>query len=275
MSIKLDLHIHSEARGKVFINAKQLEDSLRNNRLDGVAITNFNDISHALWLKEKLKDFIVIVGQEMWTEDGHIVGLGLRKRIDDFKSAKKTIELIHAQGGLSVAVHPFLFLGIGKKMMTLSIDAVESYNAGMAPPLFYNHLAKQMARKLNLPQLASTDTTNARFIGRSYTEVMTEDRSSILQTIRSGKVGLFKRALPFPYVFMLKSILGFRDMEPCLTHASPCLVCKKSITLRLFKKRHRCLDCGRIESSRIACCNGHYICMRCVTKRGMDRKYEG
>ncbi len=269
MSIKLDLHVHSESRGKVFITAEQLRKSLKQNNLDGVAITNFWGISHALWLKKKVKDYIIIIGQEIWTKDGHIVGLGLREKIADFQTGQETINHIHEQGGIAVAVHPYLHLGVGKKAMSLSIDAAEVYNGVMGICVMHNYLAKRMAEKMNVSQLASTDTTEPRFLGRSYTEVMTENSRLILESIRSGKVRLFKGALPVPFLFILKNILKFRNLEPCSIHAVPCLICEKSMTVRLFKERFKCLDCGRIEFSRIACCNGHYICKECMIKRSV------
>jgi len=271
MSIKLDLHVHSESRGRIFINEQQLVNSLRQNRLDGVAITNFNDISHAVWLKEKIEDYIVIVGQEIWTKDGHIVGLGLKERIADAMDVEKTIQEIHRQGGIAVAVHPYLYLGLGKKMASVSIDAVEVYNALTGVAFIHNYLARRTAERLNLPQLASTDISDARFIGRSYTEVITDDKASVLESIRAGRVKLFKRAMPVPIGFILGNFLALRDLEPCSFHAMPCFICGKSMSVRLFKEKFECLDCKKSEFSRIACCNGHYLCKSCLLKRALNK----
>lgn len=278
MSLRLDFHVHSQSHGKTFITVEQLRESLKQSRLDGVAITNFFDISHALWLKEKVKEYIVIVGQEVWTNDGHIVGLGLKEKIPDCRSAEETIALIHEQVGIAVAVHPYLHLGVGMKAMCLSVDAVEVYNGIIGYFFVYNYLAKRMAQKMNAVQLASTDTTDANFIGRSYTEVMTDNNNSILETVRSGRIRLFAKAVPIPFGFIAKGILKYRDLEPWSAHAIPCFVCGKSMTVRLFKEKFKCLDCGKIEMSRIVCCNGHYICKECIISRGGQRndilKYE-
>jgi len=271
MSIKLDLHVHTESYGRRFIEAEQLRLSLKRNGLDGVAITNFFDISHALSLKEALKEYIVIVGQEIMTKDGHIVGLGLKENIPNCLSVEETISIIRVQGGLAVAVHPYLHLGVGEKVVSLPVDAVEVYNAVIGGFFIYNFLAKKMARKMNVAPLASTDTTDGNLIGRSYTEVMTDSSDSILETIRSGNVRLFKRAIPIPFGFIAKGILKCRDLEPWLPHAIPCFICGRSMTVRLFKEKFECLDCGKTEMSRIACCNGHYICMKCIINRGEKR----
>lgn len=267
MSLKLDFHVHSESRGKVFITAEELRDSMIKNNLDGVAITNFFNVSHALRLKEEINDRIVIVGQEIHTEDGHIAGLGLKEKIDDFQNAEDTIDRIHEQGGIAVAVHPFLYLGVGRKVMSLPIDAIESYNGLMGISVIPNYLAQKAVQKSKMPQLASTDTTDPMFIGYSYTEVLTDEPTSILETIRLGKVRLFKKAIPFPFMFVLKNFLKFKDLEPCSLHPMPCFICEKSMTVRLFRERFKCLDCGKVVFSRIACCNGHYLCQECVVSR--------
>ena len=243
MSFKLDLHVHSESHGKTFINDEQLLNALTREKIDGVAITNFADISHAQWLKKKLEDHIIIVGQEVFATDGHVTGLGLKEKIPDFLSAEETIGVIHEQSGFAVAVHPYLHLGLGKKVFDLPFDAVEVYNGIIGGFFIYNYLAKRAAEKMNIVQLASTDTTDSSLIGHSYTEVMTDDSNLILETICSGDVRLFKRAVPIPFIFILKSILKYRDLEPWLAHAIPCFVCGKSMTVRLFKKIFECLDC--------------------------------
>lgn len=261
------MHVHSESHGKGFIDADLLRKSLKGNGLDGVAITNFFNVSHALFLKEQVKEYIVIVGQEIWTEDGHIVGLGLKENIPNSLSAEETISIIHVQGGLAVAVHPYLYLGVGKKVASLPVDAIEVYNAVIGGFFIYNFLAKKMARKMNVAPLASTDTTDGNLIGRSYTEVMTDSSDSILETIRSGNVRLFKRAIPIPFGFIAKGILKYRDLEPWLPHAIPCFVCGKSMAVRLFKEEFSCFNCGKTEMSRIVCCNGHYFCRECIINK--------
>jgi len=268
MSFKLDLHVHTESHGKTYISADQLQQSLKHNGIDGIAVTNFFDISHAVWLKKKLQEFIVIIGQEIWTNDGHVIGLGLKERIADFQDAADTIGLIHDQGGLAVAPHPFLSLGVGEKAKSLPLDAIEVYSGLIGVTVVFNHKAKRLAEMMNVAQVASTDTTDPRFIGRSHTEVFVEEPDRILVAIRAGRVKLYKRPLPLPFVFILKNALYFKDIEPCSLHATHCILCEKTMTTRLFRKKHKCLDCGSEQRSRISCCDGHFMCLVCILKRG-------
>lgn len=266
MPIKLDLHIHTESRGKIYIDSRQLEESLHRRHLDGIAVTNFFEIEHAIWLKKKLNDHIIIVGQEIWTKDGHIIGLGLTKRVDDSATAEDTIKDIHEQGALAVAVHPFLNLGVGHKVASLAVDAIEVYNAALGMMLIHNFLAAKAAAKSKTGRVAGSDTTSPGFIGQSYTEVLSDDAKQILPNIKEGKVKLFKRPLPIPLGGIIKGFLKFRDLEPCAIHAVPCLICGKSMSLRLFKEKLRCRYCGQFFFSRIVCCNGHFFCLDCIIK---------
>ncbi len=268
MSFKLDLHVHTESHGKTHMDVEQLRQSLANNGINGVAITNFFDISHALWLKRKIRDYVIIVGQEIWTKEGHILGLGLKERVEDSLSAADTIDLIHDQGGIAVAPHPFLFLGVGEKARTLPLDAIEVYSSLLGVTFIFNHKAKRIAEMMNVTHVASTDTTNPRVIGWSYTEVLVDEPDDILKAIQAGKVRLYKRPLPLPIVFILKNILNFTDFETCSLHAISCFFCEKSMSTRLFKKKHRCIDCGSEQRSRTSCCNGHFLCVKCVIRRG-------
>jgi len=267
MSFKLDLHVHSKFRGKTYVTAEKLRESLTKSRLDGVAITNFFDISHALLLKQQLKEFIIIVGQEIQTNQGHIIALGINKKLSDFKDAEETINEIHSQGGIAIAPHPYLFLGVGKKVMSLPVDAIETYNGVIGASFVFNFMAKNSARKKGVPQTASTDTTSPAFVGRSYTEVMVGDKNLILDGIKSGNVELHKRALPVPFVFIFKNFLNFKNIEPCPLHAVTCCLCGASMAVRILKRDLQCSDCRRIEKSRIFCSNGHYLCLQCTVKR--------
>ena len=272
MSIKLDLHIHTKLNGKTLITSEQLSKGMRQRDLQGVAITNFHELEHAVSIRETIRDRVIIVGQEIISNDGHIIGLGLNKRIADLRSAEETIESIHKQRGIAVAPHPFAPSGVGKKVMTLPFDAIEAYNSLIGKTIIFNYLAKRQTSKAKITPLASTDTSDYKYIGWSYTEVLTDEPKEIFNAIVRGDVKLKKRGLPLPIIHILKSILGFSDIEPCSLHSMSCYICGKSITLKIVRKKHLCLDCGNQFLSRIVCCNGHYLCMDCAIKRAIKRK---
>ncbi len=272
MSIKLDLHVHTKLNGKTMITSEQLSKGMRQRDLHGVAIINFHELEHAISIRETIRDKVIIVGQEIISNEGHIIGLGLNKRITDLRSAEETIESIHKQSGIAVAPHPFTPFGIGKKIATLPFDAIEVYNSIIGKTIIFNYLAKRQASKSKITPLASTDTSDYRYIGWSYTEVLTDEPSEIFNAIVRGEVKLKKRGLPLPIIHILKSILGFSNIEPYPLHSMFCYICGKSITLKIVRKKYICLDCGNQSISRIVCCNGHYLCVGCVIKRNKGGK---
>ena len=266
MSFKLDMHIHTQSFGQTFMNEYQLKEHLRRRSMDGIAVTNFFNVTHARWLKEKLPEFVIIIGQEVWTAAGHVIALGIQEKIADFLSAEETLLQIHNQGGIAVAVHPYLHLGLGGRIRRLPFDAIETYNASLGAVWFYNALARRLAKGLPLGQVAGTDTTDPSFIGQGCTEVFAERPEDILEAIRRGKTKVSGKPLPLPLKFIIKNFLKYRDLEPCPLHATLCLVCGKSMSVRIFKEKFRCGQCGKAEVARVACCNGHYLCWECATR---------
>jgi Predicted metal-dependent phosphoesterases (PHP family) len=75
--------------------------------LDVVCATDHNTIEGALRLRELADGFRVIVGEEVSSREGEIIGLFLEKPIPRGLSAEDTIAQIHDQGGLVSVPHPY------------------------------------------------------------------------------------------------------------------------------------------------------------------------
>jgi predicted metal-dependent phosphoesterase TrpH len=166
--------------------------------LDVIAVTDHDTIDGAL----RAADFAsrrgrleVIVGEEVSSRDGHIVGLFLEKRIRPGMTASATVHAIHDQGGLAVAVHPFWRTqrrtrharvhGVGWLAAELPFDAIEVENA---TPGFY--LFNQLARRLNMglgsAEVGGSDAHIVDAIGRAYTEFMGKTPKALRGAIESG-----------------------------------------------------------------------------------------
>lgn len=107
---KADIHIHSTySDGKPTI--EEILDYVENEtNLDVIAITDHDTIEGALYAKELMKKkkyrFELIVGEEISSNEGHILGLFLTKKIEPCQPAHETLKQIHSQGGISIAAHP-------------------------------------------------------------------------------------------------------------------------------------------------------------------------
>jgi hypothetical protein len=88
----------------------ELVDQARRVGLDVIAVTDHDTIEGALRAADyasRWSGVHVVVGEEVSSRNGHIVGLFLEKRIRPGMTAAATVHAIHDQGGLAVAVHPF------------------------------------------------------------------------------------------------------------------------------------------------------------------------
>jgi len=108
---KADVHIHSNhSDGRPTI-AEILEYVETKTDLDVIAITDHNTIDGALealeLAKQKKYRYDIIVGEEVSSTEGHILGLFLRETIKKGMSPRHTLEEIRRQGGLAIIPHPF------------------------------------------------------------------------------------------------------------------------------------------------------------------------
>ena len=137
----------------------------------------------------------VVVGEEVSSRDGHIVGLFLEKRIKPGMSAAATVDAIHDQGGLAVAVHPFWRTqrrtrsarvhGVGWLAAELDFDAIEIENA---TPGFYvfNQLARRLNVGLGSAEVGGSDAHIVDAIGRAYTEFAGKTPKALRSAIETG-----------------------------------------------------------------------------------------
>ncbi len=96
---KIDLHTHSSASPDGGITPQQYAHVLATNQLDLIAVTDHNRIDTALELHRALGDRI-IVGEEIMTTSGEIIGLYLEKPVSAGLSPDETISQIKQQGGI-------------------------------------------------------------------------------------------------------------------------------------------------------------------------------
>ena len=171
---KIDLHTHSSASPDGGITPDQYAHILEEGILDYVAITDHDTIELAQSLHKTYGDK-VIIGEEISTADGEIVGLFLSKLVTPGLPASKTAELIHEQGGLVYVPHPFETVrkGLPSRVldtMTHMVDIMEVYN-GRA--VFQNRGPKAVtwARLHQKATAASSDAHGTRGLGATYTHI--------------------------------------------------------------------------------------------------------
>jgi hypothetical protein len=142
-----DLHVHTSHSDGDDTPAEVLEwaDHLG---IDVLAITDHDTIDGAELAAELAERSgtgpDVIVGEEVSSRDGHILGLFLSTAVPPGLSAEDTVAAIHEQGGIAIAAHPYWRTtgaggraphGVGDLIEVVDFDAVEVLNGGFTPSM--------------------------------------------------------------------------------------------------------------------------------------------
>ena len=187
---KLDLHTHSIESPDGGISEKQYQHMLESNQLDYIAITDHNQIGFAQQTQRRPGDRIII-GEEIMTSEGEIIGLFLEQAVPSGLSPLETIKRIKDQQGLVYIPHPFETVRKGLHPSVMEelrdfIDIIEVFN-GRA--MFQNR-SEQAAVWAKLNQItgaASSDAHGVSGLGNTFTRVsQAPTRQNIVQLLASG-----------------------------------------------------------------------------------------
>lgn len=111
---KADIHIHSSHSDGLASIPEIMEYVQNKTDLKVIAITDHNTIEGALYAAQlaDLYDFEVVVGEEISSKQGHVIGLYLKEHIPAGMSAADTVRAIQEQDGIAVIAHPFSAQGV-------------------------------------------------------------------------------------------------------------------------------------------------------------------
>jgi predicted metal-dependent phosphoesterase TrpH len=167
--IRADFHNHTHYSPDSILSPRAFVREARRRGLTTAAITDHNTIRGALVARE-LADFPVIIGEEVKTTDGEILGLFLSEDVPRDLPASETIARIKHQGGIVGVPHPFDSLRsalLEDVMLGLidQIDFIEALNARMVFSA-HNDKARTFARERGLPVSAGSDAHSAWEVAR-------------------------------------------------------------------------------------------------------------
>lgn len=179
-----------------------MEEYCRENDIDVLGVTDHDTISGALALRAVTRDLRLIVGEEILTRHGEIIGLFLKKEIEHGLTAMETALRIKEQGGLVYIPHPFDPLKVRRlrrrflmEILDL-VDIIEVFNAKVILPV-YNAVAASFARRHGKAAAVGSDAHYLSAIGlcrnvmkdfRTPQEFLESLRNAELVTTRSGSV---------------------------------------------------------------------------------------
>lgn len=189
--LKYDLHVHSKYSSDGYLDPKKLVKVAQKRGLSGVALTDHNTLQGGLKTKEyETEDFQIMVGSEINTDRGEVIGLFLTEEIKE-KNFLEVVEEIKSQNGLVLLPHPFDQLrGNGirpEKEDSKLVDGVEVFNSRCLRK-GYNDQAQMYAKKHGLNSVAGSDAHFANEIGKAG--IITPD-NEVREHLLRGDVTIF------------------------------------------------------------------------------------
>ena len=186
------MHTHSEASPDSRTKVADQARAVRAAGINVICATDHNTIEGALRLRELADGFRVVIGEEISSRDGEIIGLFLEHAVPRDLSGEETIARIHDQGGFVVVPHPF---SINRRYhmrrasldrLRSQIDALEIFNAREA--IFLNNRsAAAYAKEHGIVGTAGSDAHRASEIGRAFVEMPDfAGRDDFLNSLRQG-----------------------------------------------------------------------------------------
>jgi predicted metal-dependent phosphoesterase TrpH len=176
-----DFHIHTRFSRDSVLKEETFIRLAIERGLTHVAITNHNNVEGAIAVRDKVRELgledrlTVILGEEVSTSDGEVVGLFLERTIPRGLSANETADEIHRQGGLVSIPHPFdpfrkshIKPGPLHNLAEMGkIDAVEVFNCRVTLQR-HNLEAVEFAKRYEIPGIAASDSHSSFEVAMAY-----------------------------------------------------------------------------------------------------------
>ncbi len=219
MHCKVDLHTHSILSNDGGLSEQDYRNILDAGILDCIAVTDHDETTFAVKLHGQLGGKI-IVGEEISTRDGQIIGLFLKQRIAPDQDATITVRHIHEQDGLVYIPHLFEKLRKGVqdhilRRMANEIDLMEVFNARSAirgKP----KQAEAFARQYGVVMAASSVAHSYAGVGSAYTVISNMPDRKTLQSLMAN--GEMYRHYVTPSAYLSPFFNTLKKMVHPITH---------------------------------------------------------
>ena len=171
--MRIDFHVHSKFSWDSFMEPAKIIQYAKKRGLNGSAITDHDTIKGGIEAKGLIKsndDFLVIVGAEIKTDVGEIIGLFLNEEIKP-RAVLDVIDEIKCQDGIVVLPHPYR--NVNKSINKLSpeiistLDAIEAFNSRNTQD--EDKKAQKFAQWKKMPMVGGSDAHVLPEVGFGFT----------------------------------------------------------------------------------------------------------
>ena len=183
---KVDTHVHTQFSGYSKLGALKFPESVispevqvdnaRRLGYDVLCITDHDETAGGFVAEKyarQFDDIEIIVGEEVMTNEGEVIGLFLNERVKPMLSPEETIDIIREQGGLTIAPHPFSVHveGLKERCLDLDLDGIETINGGH-PDEYSNRFAQMVCDRHpgRWAEISGSDAHSVYTSGFNWTE---------------------------------------------------------------------------------------------------------
>ena len=203
----MDLHLHSSASFDCRVPPLEVARRCGHKGLFPIFLTDHDGIDGARSLIEA--GTAAIVGEEILTTEGELIGLFLKEPVPARLSLEETVTAIKEQGGLVYLEHPYDTTRRNLREDAIEriagqIDIVEVFNGRSQPEI--NCRAEELRSTLGVPGGAGSDAHTLAEIGSVFVEMEAfEGAQDFLRKLRQSKlvthagtgvIGRLRRRLP-------------------------------------------------------------------------------
>ena len=218
MVLRADLHVHTRFSHDCVTKPEDLVARCLLREINCVAITDHNTIQGALAVKD-LAPFTVIVGEEISTAGGDLIGLFLEEEIPSGLTALETVHRIKDQGGLVSIPHPFdrlrssVISPEALEDVLPHTDIIEVFNARNISNKA-DERALELARIHGVTGTAVSDAHTLMELGQTFATLSGFDGSSqgLLESLRQGTLTK-SRSSPLVHLFTIYNKLTKRLLK--------------------------------------------------------------
>ena len=193
--MRVDFHVHTAFSPDSRVTPERLAELVTERGLDGVAVTDHDSVGGGLVLLALEPPFLVVVGTEVSSRDGDIIGLFVREDIEPGLTAEETVARIKVQGGVVVVPHPFdrfrssAIGGPGLERISGEVDAVEAFNSRNLMSAD-DRRARDWALENGVPMVGGSDAHTESEVGRGWAELAGfGDAEGLKRALQGSAVG--------------------------------------------------------------------------------------
>jgi predicted metal-dependent phosphoesterase TrpH len=205
-TVRVDMHSHTCYSGDAVTTLDELAERVESSGIDVLCVTDHHAIKGAQEAIARDIGCRIVVGEEVKTRAGEIIGLFITERVPHGLAPEETIGRIRDQGGIVYVPHPFdpVRHALRETVLRLlcadgAIDTLEVFNAKVSLD-HLNRRAADLAEETGLPGGAGSDAHDPAAIGAAYVEMPDFDGPrEFLDRLQAGRIvgHRFDRARPF------------------------------------------------------------------------------